>query len=101
MISDDNRDNKIKINKNDFKVDPMLVIENFCVNQDILYVDSLKLLKSRRNEMLQKSLDYNPMYIEITDDYCHPNSYGYEVIADAVFNAISPIFLEMSYLALN
>jgi len=91
MISNDPRDNKRKFDVKSFKINPVEKLRNFCKENNILFVESVAALQSVRVQMLQGKIEYDPLYIDITDDFFHPNSYGYKVIADSVYNIIGPM----------
>ena len=91
MISDDRRDNLGNFDVKSFKVNPINKLRNFCKEHNILFVESLTTLQSVRNQMLQGKIKYNPMYQDITMDYCHPNAYGYKIIADSAYQAIESL----------
>lgn len=91
MVSNDPRDNIWKFDLKSFKIDPVDRLRNFCKEHNILFVESLAALESMRNKMLQGQITYNPLYQEITLDFCHPNAYGYAIIADAIYNTTAPL----------
>lgn len=91
MISDDPRDNRRKFDLKSFQVNPVEKLRNFCADNNILFVESVAALRSARAQMLKGEIEYNPLFIDITDDFFHPNWYGYKVIADSAYNRIAPI----------
>jgi len=91
MLTGDPRDNEHDFPRPPFPIDPHERLRRFCGKRAIDLIDGLKSLQAARDDMLAGGRPYDPLFIDITQDYCHPNEAGYAEIAAAVAESIRPL----------